>query len=198
VRIALAVKGLPYDSISQHLGRGDQSTSAYTTLNPYGLIPLLEDGDFTLGQSLAIIEYLDETHPSPPLLPSNVRDRATVRAAAMAIACDIHPLNNLRVLKYLREELQQDTAVVETWYRHWIGTGFRGLEAMALRHSRDGRYLFGETLTLADVFLVPQVYNARRFNTDLTAYPTLVSIDEALRKIPAFAGAAPERQPDAE
>ena len=198
VRIALGWKGLPYDSLSRHLGRGEQSAPEFTTLNPHGLVPFLEDGEFALGQSLAIIEYLDETHPEPPLLPSSAQERAQVRATALAIACDIHPLNNLRVLQYLRSQLGQDTAGVETWYRHWIATGFRGLEAMALRQSLSGRCLYGDTVTLADVCLVPQMYNARRFQTDLSSFPTLVAIDAALRDLPAFVGAAPEVQPDAE
>jgi maleylpyruvate isomerase len=198
VRIALSWKGLAYETLSYHLGRGEQSAREYTELNPHGLVPFLQDGEFGLGQSLAILEYLDETHPEPPLMPTSAQDRAHVRAAALAIACDIHPLNNLRVLNYLRSQLAQDTNGVETWYRHWIGTGFRGLEAMALRQSRSGRCLYGDTVTLADVCLVPQMVNARRFQCDLSPFPTLVAIDAALRALPAFAAAAPEVQPDAE
>lgn len=198
VRIALSWKGLSYETLSHHLGRGEQSALAFTHLNPHALVPFLEDGDFALGQSLAILEYLDETHPEPPLMPTGAQDRAQVRSAALAIACDIHPLNNLRVLNYLRSQFAQDTPGVESWYRHWIGTGFRGLEAVALRQSRAGRCLVGDTVTLADVCLVPQMYNARRFQCDLAPFPTLVAIDAALRALPAFAAAAPEVQPDAE
>ncbi|MEI6458018.1 MAG: maleylacetoacetate isomerase [Pseudomonadota bacterium] len=197
-RIALGLKGLGYESVAHHLGRGEQAAAAYTVLNPQGLVPMLEDDDFALGQSLAIIEYLDEMYPQPPLLPATARGRATVRSLALAIACDIHPLNNLRVLHYLRSHLGQETTAVDTWYRHWIGTGFASLEALARQHSGDEAHLYGRTVTLADVCLVPQMYNARRFQCDLTAFPTLVAIDAALQALPAFAAAAPARQPDAE
>jgi maleylacetoacetate isomerase len=197
VRIALALKGVEYASVAQHLGRAEQNSAAYLALNPQALVPLLEEDGFALGQSLAIIEYLDETYPDPPLLPKHPRARAEVRATALAIACDIHPLNNLRVLQYLRGPLEQDTAGVETWYRHWIATGFAGLEAAA-RTRAAGPYLHGETVSLADVCLVPQMYNARRFQCALDAYPTLVAVDAALRELPAFAAAVPERQADAE
>jgi maleylacetoacetate isomerase len=198
VRIALGVKGLSYESISHQLGRGEQSEPVYTTLNPQGFVPMLEDGGFALAQSLAIIEYLDEKYPTPPLLPADPGQRALVRAAAQVIACDIHPLNNLRVLKYLRSELGQDTAGVEAWYRHWIAAGFQGLEEIARRQSGDGRHVHGDCVTVADICLVPQMYNARRFACDLRPFPTLLAIDAALQAIPAFAAAAPEQQPDAE
>ncbi len=197
VRIALALKGLEFESVARHLGRAEQSSAEYLALNPYGLVPLLEDDGFAIGQSLAIIEYLDETHPDPPLLPKDPRARAEVRATALAIACDIHPLNNLRVLNYLRGPLAQDTSGVEAWYRHWIATGFEGLEAAA-RARAAGPCLHGDSVSLADVCLVPQMYNARRFHCDLSPYPTLVAIDAALRGLAAFAAAAPERQADAE
>ena len=198
VRIALALKGVAYETVAHHLGRGEQSAAAYTALNPQGFVPMLEDDGVCLGQSLAIIEYVDERFPAPPLLPSNPEGRAHVRALAQAIACDIHPLNNLRVLRYLRGPLGQDTAGVETWYRHWIAEGFVALEAMASRYTANGERLYGADLTLADVCLVPQMYNARRFQCDLSPYPTLVAIDRSLQSLAAFSAAAPERQPDAE
>lgn len=198
VRIALGLKGLPYETVPRHLGRGEQHANAFTAANPQGLVPMLEDGDLALGQSLAIMEYLDERYPLPPLLPADPVGRACVRWLAQAIACDIHPLNNLRVLKYLRGPLAQDDEGVNAWYRHWIAVGFAGLETLAQRHSADGTRLYGHSVTLADVCLVPQMFNARRFACDLGAYPTLVAIDRELQTLPAFAAASPERQPDAE
>jgi len=150
-----------------------------------------------IAQSLAIIEYLDEAHPAPPFLPADPLGRATVRSIAQAIACDIHPLNNLRVLNYLRGPLAQDDAAVSAWYRHWIGVGFTGLEQLARRHARTRRYFYGEAPTIADILLVPQVYNARRFECDLAPYPTLVALSSALEALPEFAAARPEAQPDA-
>jgi maleylpyruvate isomerase len=197
VRIALAVKGLSYTSIPRRFAAGEHRSPEYTALNPQGLIPALEDGGAVIGQSLAIIEYLDETHRAPPLLPADPVGRATVRSLAQGIACDIHPLNNLRVLDYLRGPLQQGTDGVNAWYRHWIAEGFRGLEELARRHSSDGRHLYGAGLTLADICLVPQVYNARRYDCDLTPFPTLTGVSAALEALPAFAAARPEAQPDA-
>ena len=197
VRIALNLKGLGYTSISKALGKGAHLAADYTALNPQGLIPALEDDGHVIAQSLAIIEYLDETHPVPPFLPGDPLGRATVRSIAQAIACDIHPLNNLRVLNYLRGPLALDDAGVTAWYRHWIGVGFAGLEQLARRHSRAGRFFYGEAPTLADICLVPQVYNARRFECDLTPYPTLVALSAALESVPEFAAARPEAQPDA-
>jgi maleylpyruvate isomerase len=198
VRIALALKGLPYETVAHHLGRGEQSNPTYTALNPQGFVPLLDDAGFRIGQSLAIIEYLDERYPEPALLPPSIEGRAQVRALAQIIACDIHPLNNLRVLNYLRGSLEQDTEGVDTWYRHWIGEGFRSLETIARRQSATGERLWGADTSLADICLVPQMANARRFHCDLTQFPTLVAIDAALRALPAFRAAAPEVQPDAE
>ena len=198
VRIALAVKGLRYEQVATHLGRGAQRAADFVGRNPQGFVPALDEDGFVLGESLAIIEYLDETQPEPPLLPAGSRDRAVVRSMAQFIACDIHPLNNLRVLNYLKGPLGQDQDSVNRWYRHWIGEGFAGLEVLARRHSGDGAHLFGASVTLADVCLVPQLYNARRFDTDLTPFPTLVAIGAALAARPAFAAAAPEAQPDAE
>jgi maleylacetoacetate isomerase len=198
VRIALAVKGVAYEQVATHLGKGAQRDPAYVARNPQGFVPALAEDGFVLGQSMAIIEYLDETHPHPPLLPAAPRDRAVARSMAQSIACDIHPLNNLRVLNYLKGPLGQDQDGVNRWYRHWITEGFTGLEVLARRHSGDGAHLFGTSVTLADVLLVPQLYNARRFDTDLGAFPTLVAIGAALAVRADFASAAPEVQPDAE
>jgi maleylacetoacetate isomerase len=198
VRIALNVKGLPYESLPKAFAKNEHRAADYLALNPQGLIPALAIDGVVLSQSLAIIEYLDERHPQPPLLPSDPIDRARVRSMAMAIACEIHPLNNLRVLNYLKGELKQDEAGVATWYRHWVTEGFRGLEVQAREFSAAGRYCFGDTLSLADVCLVPQMFNARRFKTDLTPFPTLAGISAHLESLPAFAAARPEVQPDAQ
>lgn len=197
VRIALGVKGLAYESVAKHLVRSEQRAADYLGLNPQGFVPALEDGGAVLSQSLAIIEYLDETHPEPPLLPGDARGRAQVRAMAQLIACDVHPLNNLRVLNHLRGPLGQDEAAVERWVQHWILEGFAALEQLARRHSADGRHLHGRAVTLADVCLVPQLYNARRSRCELAPFPTLTAIGAALEALPAFAAARPEAQPDA-
>jgi len=200
VRIALNLKGLQAEHVPLHLVRegGAHRREEYLALNPQGLVPALEDGGRILGQSLAIIEYLDETRPDPPLLPADPGERAVVRSMALAVACDIHPLNNLRVLDYLKGPLAQPADAVAAWYGHWIAEGFRGLEQLAKRSTGDGRHLYGESVTLADILLVPQMYNARRFRCDLAPYPTLVGISRHLESLPAFADAAPEVQPDAE
>ena len=197
VRIALNLKGVRYDSVAKRFASDEHRAPEYLTLNPLGLIPALDDDGFVIGESLAIIEYLDETHPAPPLLPADARGRAIVRAMAQAVACDIHPLNNLRVLNYLKGPLGQDTAAVDRWYQHWIAEGLRGLEELARRHSGDGRHLYGTAVTVADVCLVPQLYNARRFRCDLTPYPALTTVGATLEALPAFAAARPEVQPDA-
>src|SRR5690606_35169709 len=198
VRIALNIKNLPFESISRHLRKGEHREASYLAQNPQGLVPALEDGGIVISQSLAIIEYLEEKHPEPPLLPANAADRACVRSMALAIACDMHPLKNLRVLEFLRSPLGlEERAVKQTWYRLWIAKGFQGLEQQARRTSGDSRYMFGNSVTLADVFLVPQVYNARRFQCDLEPYPTLRSIAAHLESLPAFERARPESQPDA-
>jgi maleylacetoacetate isomerase len=198
VRIALAVKGVAYRAVPVNLRHqgGEHRTAAYLERNPQGLVPALDVGAAVLAQSLAIIEYLEETRPSPPLLPQGALERAQVRAMALGVACDIHPLNNLRVLEYLRGPLGQPQAAVQSWYEHWIAAGLQGLELLAKRHSDGGRHLFGDRVTLADVCLVPQMWNARRFNCDLTPYPTLVGIDAHLTALAAFASARPEVQPD--
>lgn len=196
-RIALNLKGLEYQSISKALLSKEHQASDYLALNPQGLIPALAVDGAIISQSLAVIEYLNDLHPEPPLLPAEPLARAQVRSMALAIACDIHPLNNLRVLNYLRQDLGQNDDAVNTWYRHWIGEGFRGLEQQVAGHTSARRYCFGDSVSLADVCLVPQMYNARRFKVDLTPYPTLVAISTHLESLPAFETARPEAQPDA-
>lgn len=196
VRIALNLKGLEYESISKVLTKGEQRAADYVALNPQALVPALAVDGAVISQSLAIIEYLDDKYPQPRLLPADPLERAQVRSMTLAIACDIHPLNNLRVLNYLRDQLGQNDDGVKLWYRHWIGEGFRGLEQQVAGHSSGQRHCFGDALSLADVFLVPQMYNARRFNCDLTPYPTLVAISTHLESLPAFASARPEAQRD--
>jgi maleylpyruvate isomerase len=200
VRIALNLKNLPYDYAPIHLLRsgGEQLTPEYRKLNPDALVPTLVDGDAVLQQSLAIIEYLEETHPNPPLLPRTPLDRAYVRALAYQIACEIHPLNNLRVLKYLKHELKIDDEPKNVWYRHWIEVGFGTFEGRIANDSRTGKFCFGDTPTLADLCLVPQVFNAQRFNVDTQRYPTIQRIYDHAMQSEAFAKAAPGEQPDAE
>jgi maleylacetoacetate isomerase len=195
-RIAFNLKGVHCDSVEVDLrtAASEQNKPEYRAVNPQGLIPALVIGDTAITQSLAIIEYLDEVYPEPPLLPRAPVDRARVRAMALAVACDMHPLNNLRILNYLRASLGQDEDTVNTWYRHWIAVGFSGLEQDARRATGDGRYMFGSSVTIADVYIVPQMYNARRFKCDIEPYPTLRSICAHLESIAAFAKAAPEAQ----
>lgn len=201
VRIALKLKGLAPDQAFVHLRRGEQARPPFAALNPEHLVPALEvdgpDGHHVLTQSLAIIEYLDETHPAPPLLPADPLGRARVRALALAVACDIHPLNNLRVLGRLKA-MGHSQEEVDDWYRHWIAVGLTALEAQLAGDPRTGRFCHGDAPGLADVLLVPQMANARRLACPLDGYPTLLRIDEACRSLPAFAAAAPDRQPDAE
>lgn len=200
VRIALNLKGLDYDAVPIHLVRdgGEHRTPAYLDLNPAGLVPVLEDGRHVLTQSLAIIEYLDETRPQPPLLPAGALDRARVRAIAQSIACDIHPVNNLRVLQYLGREFGLTDKQRSAWYRHWVETGLAAVEAMLANDDRTGRYCHGDAPTLADCCLVPQVFNARRFDCDLSAIPTVLRISEQCAMLEAFRQAAPECQQDAD
>lgn len=198
VRIALNLKGVAAERAFVHLRHGEHTRPAYAAVNPQKFVPTLVDGDHTLTQSLAILEYLEEIHPAPPLLPADAAGRARVRGLAQAIACDIHPLNNLRVLRHLGSALGLDEAARNGWYHHWIAEGFAALEAMLAGHPATGRLCHGDEPTLADLCLVPQVYNAERFACDLAPYPTIRRIAAAARAIPAFADAAPERQPDAE
>jgi maleylpyruvate isomerase len=196
-RIAFNLKGVVCDTVEVDLrtDASDQLKPEYQAVNPQGLVPALVIEDTTVAQSLAIIEYLDEVYPEPPLLPRAPVDRARVRAMALAVACDMHPLNNLRVLNYLRSPLGHDEDTVNAWYRHWIAVGFSGLEQEARRASREGQYMFGSSVTIADIYIVPQMYNARRFKCDLEPYPTLRSICAHLESLPAFAKAVPEAQP---
>ncbi len=193
VRIALALKGIDYEVRPVDLRTGAHRDAKYLDVNPQGLVPCLIDGDAVISQSLAIIEYLEERHPEPALLPKDPVKRAKVRAAAEVIAADIHPINNLRVLSYLKRECGQDQAALDRWMTHWIAGGFAGLEANA-----GAPYLFGDNVTTADLCLVPQFYNARRFGVDLSAYPRLGAIERNLLALPAFAAAHPDRQPDAD
>lgn len=194
VRIALAVKGLDYTTYAVDLRAGAQRGVGFALLNPQGLVPYLIDGAVGLNQSLAILEYLDETYPDPPLLPADTVARARVRAVALQIACDIHPLNNLRVLQYLKGPLAQDQDAIDTWVRHWIELGLEAIEEVAAAHGSD--YLCGDALTVADICLVPQLYNARRVQADVARFPTLGALDKRLNRLPAFAAARPEAQPD--
>lgn len=200
VRIALAVKAVDHEVVPVHLRRlgGEHRSPLYLERNPQGLVPALDTGAAVLAQSLAIIEYLEETRPHPPLLPLGAEERAQVRALALHVACDIHPLNNLRVLEFLRSEFGLGAAAVQAWYEHWIAAGLAALETLAARHSDSGRYLFADALTLADLCLVPQLYNARRFQCDVTPYPTLLAIDRHLATLEPFMVARPEAQPDFE
>ena len=196
-RIALNLKGLAYETVSIHLTKdgGRQHAPEFRAVNPQKRVPALAlDSGEVLLQSLAIIEYLDEVHPDPPLLPKTPIERARVRAVAQIIACDIHPLNNTGPLNYLRHAIKADQAAVQEWYAHWIAAGFEAIEALI----EPGPYAFGGNVTLADVFIVPQVTNAHRFKVPLDRFPNIVAVDAALNKLPAFDAARPERQPDAE
>ncbi len=198
VRIALNLKGLDYDQIPVNLVKGEQRGDDHLMRNPQGLVPsLVLDDSAVINQSLAICEYLDEVHPEPALLPVNALERARVRALAQSVACEIHPLNNLRVLKYLVREIGADEAAKLAWYHHWIAEGFTALEATLSNDPSSGDFCHGDTPTLADICLVPQVYNAERFECDLSAYPTLQRIAANCRTLPAFQKAAPQAQPDA-
>jgi maleylacetoacetate isomerase len=199
VRIALNLKGLAPDRAFVHLRRGAQRAEDYLAVNPLGLIPsLVTDDGAVLTQSLAIIEWLDETHPQPPLLPADAAGRARVRSLALAIACDIHPINNLRVLNYLTGTLGASEAQKNGWYRYWCDVGFEALETQLAREPATGTFCHGAAPTIADICLVPQLANARRVELDLSPYPTLLSIEAACNALPAFAAAAPSKQPDAE
>ncbi len=197
VRIALNLKGLDYENLSVHLVKngGEQHQDEYKALNPAELVPTLIDGDLVLNQSSAILEYLDEKYPQSPLLPEAIEDKALVRAFAGDVASDIHPLNNLRVLQYLSGTLNVTDDEKAAWYSHWITTGFAGLEARLKKTA--GKFCFGDTPTVADLCLIPQIYNAKRFNVDLSAFPTILAIDEHVKTVKAFVDAEPENQPDA-
>jgi maleylpyruvate isomerase len=196
VRIALNLKGLVHEDAFIHLRRGDQRGESYLLVNPQGLVPALETESHTLIQSMAIIEYLDETYPEPPLLPPDPTGRARVRALADIVACDIHPINNLRVLRYLSRELDHDQAAIETWYNHWIATGFAALERLLAADSRTGDFCDGDRPGLADIALVPQAVNSERYRLDLSPYPTIVRIYANCMKLDAFSRAHPNSQAD--
>ncbi|MCA3183026.1 MULTISPECIES: maleylacetoacetate isomerase [unclassified Cupriavidus] len=200
VRIALNLKGLPYDYKGVHLLKegGMQLKPEYRALNADGVVPTLVVDGRPLIQSMAIIEYLDETHPEPALLPKDPFDRAVVRGLAQEIACEIHPLNNLRVLKYLKHELKVSEEAKDAWYRHWIEQGFASLEVNLRQLGHVGRYAFGDTPTLVELCLVPQVFNSQRFNVDLTPFPTIAQIHANCMELDAFQKAAPGVQPDSE
>lgn len=205
VRIVLNLKGIAHDIVPVHLLKhgGEQLSQLYRTLNSDGLLPTLvaddgSGGQHVLTQSLAMIEYLDEIHPMPALLPSTPLDRAFVRSVALSIACDMHPLNNLRVLRYLVHELKVDDNAKNAWYRHWCESGLAALELTLARDKRPGKFCYGDSPTLADCCLVPQIFNAQRLKCDLSAMPTLMRIHENCQQLDAFVKAAPQNQPDAE
>jgi maleylpyruvate isomerase len=199
VRIALQLKGQTYETIPVHLVNhgGEQFAPAFSLLNPQSLVPVMEVDEHHLTQSLAMLEYLEERFPEPPLLPAGLVERAYVREIALAIACDIHPLNNLRVLRMLTQELGLGDEVKQGWITHWIERGLAALEKKLAASDRRGRFCHGDTPTMADCCLVPQIFNARRFEVDMTPYPTLVAIEQACLALPAFQQAAPGVQPDA-
>jgi maleylpyruvate isomerase len=200
VRIALNLKKLPYEYLPVHLLRngGEQFAGAYRELNHDSVVPTLIDNGNVLQQSIAIIEYLEETHPQPPLLPATPVERAYVRGVALQVACEIHPVNNLRVLKYLKRTVGANDDVKDAWYRHWITSGFTALEEHLVASRRSGAFCFGDTPTIADACLIPQVFNANRFNIDMSAFPTIRRINDHAMQLTEFADAAPGAQPDSE
>ncbi|HUA81132.1 MAG TPA: maleylacetoacetate isomerase [Dyella sp.] len=199
VRIALNLKGLRYETRAVHLVRdgGEQHAPDYVALNPQQLVPTLMDGEKVITQSMAIVEYLDETHPNPALLPTDAAGRARVRALSQLVGCDIHPIGNLRVLQHIASQWGADDEQKAIWSRHWITTGFQALEAMLANNKNTGHFCHGDTPGMADACLVPQVYNARRWKVPLGDYPTILRIDAACAALDAFHDATPERQPDA-
>jgi len=198
VRIALNLKGLAYAAHTVHLRKGEQRAAAYLAVNPQGLLPTLVVDGQRLTQSLAILEYLEERYPRPALLPADAPGRAQVRAVADLVACEIHPLNNLRTLEYLRTHLGQDEAGIAAWYRHWIADGLEKLEAALTQHGDTGRYCHRDSPSIADCCLVPQIFNARRFDSDLSPYPKTMRVYESCMTLAAFQNAQPSAQPDAE
>ena len=197
VRIALNVKGIAYEAATVSLAKGEHLHDAYKAVNAQALVPTLEDGGRLLGQSLAIIEYLDEVHGGPRLLPADPIDRHYVRAFSQIVACEIHPLNNLRTLKYVKKTYGLDDSGVNAWYRHWIAEGFAMMEAFLARERRNGKYVFRDQVSMADCCLVPQVFNAQRYECDLAPYPAVMRLHEECMKLDAFVRAQPSQQPDA-
>ncbi|HUX24185.1 MAG TPA: maleylacetoacetate isomerase [Burkholderiales bacterium] len=197
VRIALNCKGLAYEALPVNLPKGEHKLAPYLTLHPQGLVPALEDGGKIYVQSLAMMEYLEETRPQPPLLPATAEDRAYVRALAQIITCEIHPLNNLRTLRYLKKTYGLDEEGINAWYRHWIAEGLAGLEAFVAGAKKSGRYCYRDQITIADCCLVPQVFNAQRYQCNLAPYPAVMAIFAECMKLDAFIDALPSRQPDA-
>jgi maleylacetoacetate isomerase len=200
VRIALNLKGIEYEAVPVHLIRdgGQQKSANYLNINPSAMVPTLQDERGTLTQSMAILEYLEETHPAVPLLPPDPLGRARVRELAQIVSCDIHPLNNLRVMNYLVDELGVTAEAKKTWLRHWIIDGFASMESHLARHPGTAKFCHGDTPTIADCFLVPQVFNAIRFDIDMTPYDNIARIYANCMALPAFVAASPGRQPDAE
>ena len=196
MRIALNLKELPYEYVAIDLRKGGQFTESYRQLNPQELVPLLDDGSAHLTQSLATMEYLEEKYPQPPLLPHTPIDRAYVRSVALAVACEIHPLNNLRVLRYLVREMALPEEKKNTWYRHWVEQGLAQVEAGLVAAGRVGRYTFADQVTVADVCIVPQIFNAQRFDCRLDHVPTVMRIFNSCMQLAAFENARPEKQPD--
>jgi maleylacetoacetate isomerase/maleylpyruvate isomerase len=197
VRIALNLKGIAYEPRYVHLPKGEHRKTDFSELNAQALLPALEDGEAVLNQSLAIIEYLEETRPNPPLLPGDALGRARVRSLSLLVACEIHPLNNLRTLKYLSKALGQDEEGIKTWYRHWIADGLAKLEAELARGPK-GKFSHGDTPSMADCCLVPQVFNAKRYDSDLAPYRSVMRVFGECMKLEAFDQAQPAKQPDAE
>jgi maleylacetoacetate isomerase len=197
VRIALNLKGLAYEPAFVHLGRGEHRKPEYAAINPQALVPTFEAEGMRLVQSIAIMEYLDETHPATPLLPKDAAGRARVRSISLLVACEIHPLNNLRVLQHLKRALGQDDEQTNAWYRHWIADGFQKIEAELLRGA-TGRFCHGDVPSMADCCLVPQIFNAQRYKCDTTPYPTAMRVFAECMKLDAFDRAQPSKQPDAE
>jgi maleylpyruvate isomerase len=197
-RIAFNLKGISPQFTAVHLRKGEQRSPEFMSMNPHGLVPVLTDHGHLLTQSLAIIEWLDETYPNAPLLPGNAYDRAHIRALALSVACDIHPLQNLRVLKHVKEAYGQDQAGLDAWCAHWIGPGLAAFEAQLTQSGKSGAFCVGDTPTLADIFLIPQIFSALRFNVDISDLKTIQRIAAYADAHPAFHAAHPSRQPDTE